>query len=77
MALRIRKIRQVCDATGLSQAEIYRRVARNAFPAPVKLGGARARASGWLEHEIEQWIKDRIRESRGGDVDRRSTSDSN
>lgn len=31
------------------------------FPKPIKLG---ARASGWLESEIDQWLKERISQSR-------------
>ena len=34
------------------------------FPRPIKLG---QRASGWLESEINQWIADRIAESRSVD----------
>ena len=31
------------------------------FPKPIKLG---PRASGWLENEINEWIRSKIKESR-------------
>lgn len=49
--------------TGLSRSTIYFRVAEGTFPAPVKLG-AGARAVGWVEAEIEQWLLQQISQSR-------------
>lgn len=46
---------------GLSRSEIYRRVARGAFPRPVRLG---PNSIGWLSSEIDAWISLRIAESR-------------
>ena len=50
--------------TGLPHSTIYRKAAdpNDPFPQPIKLG---ERASGWIEQEIDQWIADRISESRG------------
>jgi prophage regulatory protein len=48
--------------TGLARSTIYERIARNEFPAQVKLG---ARASGWLASEVDAWLAQRIAESRG------------
>ncbi len=39
--------------TGLSRSEIYRRIARKAFPPGVRLG---ARSRAWPASEIEAWI---------------------
>ncbi len=47
--------------TGLSRSTIYLRVAQGTFPAPISLG---ARAVGWLESEIHDWIARKITESR-------------
>lgn len=47
--------------TGLSRSTIYLRVSEGTFPAPVSLG---ARAVGWVESEIDDWIAQRIAESR-------------
>lgn len=48
--------------TGLSRSTIYYHISQGEFPKPIKLG---ERAAGWLETEINQWIDDRIKQSRG------------
>lgn len=48
--------------TGLSDSTIYLRISQGRFPAPISLGG---RAVGWLEHEIDEWLEERILASRG------------
>jgi prophage regulatory protein len=47
--------------TGLSRSTIYLRISEDRFPAPISLGG---RAVGWIEGEIQEWLKDRIQASR-------------
>lgn len=49
--------------TGLSRSSLYAKISRGEFPPPVSLG---ARAVGWLESEIDEWISDRVNDSRGG-----------
>lgn len=39
--------------SGLSKSEIYRRIKRGKFPAPVKLG---VRAVAWKATEIHAWV---------------------
>jgi len=51
--------------TGLSRSTIYARIAAGTFPSPIDLGGGRAVA--WLESDINDWIKQRIFESRRND----------
>jgi prophage regulatory protein len=46
---------------GLKRSTIYDAVKAGTFPAPIHLG---ARAVGWIESEIEQWIEGRIAASR-------------
>ena len=53
---------QVEQKTGYSRSSIYAKILRNEFPAPVNLG---ARAVAWIEAEIEEWISDRVKASRG------------
>ena len=48
--------------TGLSRSTIKERVREGSFPKPVSLG---PRAKGWIEAEIEEWMRERIAESRG------------
>ena len=47
--------------TGLSRSTIYLRISEGAFPKPINLG---ARAEGWLESEIEDWLTQQIKQSR-------------
>lgn len=49
--------------TGLKKSSLYSFMQKGEFPRPVSLG---ARAVGWIESEVDQWIADRISESRGG-----------
>jgi prophage regulatory protein len=57
------RLPQVKARTGLSRSSIYQRAADGSFPRPVNLG---ARAVGWVEADIEEWISQKIRESRAG-----------
>jgi prophage regulatory protein len=59
----ILRLPAVRHRTGLSRSTIYLRVAQGSFPTPVKLGGARA--IGWIEAEIEEWVSKQIERSRG------------
>jgi len=49
--------------TGLSRSSIYAKIPSGDFPAPINLGG---RSVAWIDHEIADWINDRVNESRGG-----------
>jgi prophage regulatory protein len=52
----------VIARTGLSRSTIYEQMQTAArFPRPVKLG---PRAVGWLESEVNAWLKARIGEDR-------------
>ena len=53
----------VQERTGLSRSSIYLRISEGRFPRPVSLG---ARAVGWLESEITEWLNRRIESSRQG-----------
>ena len=57
----ILRLPDVKTRTGLSRSTIYLRVAEDAFPRPISLG---ARAVGWLESEIDDWIRARVERSR-------------
>ena len=47
--------------TRLSRSTIYVMVAAGRFPKPVPLG---ARAVGWIESELDDWLRDRIAKRR-------------
>lgn len=56
-AVKILRLKGVRAKTGLSRTSIYRLISSNLFPRPIKLG---ARASGWVESEVESFLKARI-----------------
>ncbi len=58
---RFLRLPEVMERTGLSRSTIYVRVAAGRFPQPVALGG---RAVGWIEAEVDEWVRERIAESR-------------
>ena len=60
--VRVLRLPRVQARTGLSRSSIYLRVADRSFPQPVRLG---ARAIGWIESEVDQWIRDQVAASRG------------
>ena len=61
MTHNIHRLPIVKNITGLSRSAIYQRIAEGTFPKQINLGG---RAVGWLEEEIQNWIKQRLAESR-------------
>jgi len=60
--MRFIRLKEVKHKVGLSSSSIYRRIANDGFPKPILLGG---RASGWIESEVDEWIMQCIRKSRG------------
>ena len=60
--IRIVRLPAVQARTGLGRSTIYVRLAEGSFPKPVQLG---ARAVGWIESEVDEWIRQRIALSRG------------
>ena len=54
---------QVQQRTGLSRTTLYAYIKDGEFPAPVRLG---ARAVGWLESEVSEWIHARVKLTRQG-----------
>ena len=59
--VRFLRLPEVLARTGLSRSTIYVRLDQGRFPRPVSLGG---RAVGWIESEVDEWIRERIDESR-------------
>jgi prophage regulatory protein len=57
----ILRLPAVKTRTGLSRSTIYLRVSQGTFPKPVSLG---ARAVGWVEAEIQEWLQQQIEASR-------------
>ena len=61
VALAILRRRQVEARTGLSRSTIYQRIKEGTFPAQVSLG---AKAVGWIESDINDWLARQIEQSR-------------
>jgi len=57
--MRIMRLKEVMDTTGLGRSYIYKLIADGVFPKTVPLG---ARATGWVSDEVESWILERIGE---------------
>ena len=62
---RFLRLPEVMARTGLSRSTIYVRLEQGRFPRPVSLGG---RAVGWIDSEIDEWMSNRVAESRGEDA---------
>ena len=62
---RFLRLAEVQARTGLSRSTIYVWRIEGRFPRPVSLG---ARAIGWIEAEVDEWIRERIEASRGRSV---------
>jgi prophage regulatory protein len=57
MAYIILRLPEVRQRTGLSRSSIYLAMARGDFPKPISLG---AKAVGWIDAEIDDWIERRL-----------------
>ncbi|AIW16491.1 AlpA family transcriptional regulator [Vibrio tubiashii] len=61
MSSKIIRLPVVIQKTGLSRSTIYLRMSKGTFPQSISLG---ERAIGWVEEEIEQWVLQRILDSK-------------
>lgn len=60
--LKLIRLPEVMTKTGLARPTIYRAVAAEKFPKPVKFGAATA----WVLGEVDSWIQARMAERRDG-----------
>ena len=61
MTNNILRMPAVIRKTGLSRAAIYQRISNGTFPKSIYLG---RRAVGWLEADVDDWIRDCVARSR-------------
>ena len=61
--MKILSAKDVALKTSLSVPHIRRAAKANRFPAPVKLSESRL---GWLEEEIDAWLKQTVLSAREG-----------
>lgn len=55
--MKVLKLKQVLDITGLSRSTLYHYIQNQQFPSQIQLGPKRV---GWVEDEVIGWIKNRI-----------------
>ena len=55
--VRIYRIKEVCEITGLSPSSIYKQVRLNLFPRGIKLT---SRSTGWPSDAINSWVNSKI-----------------
>ncbi|HHG5534361.1 TPA: helix-turn-helix transcriptional regulator [Pseudomonas aeruginosa] len=65
--MRIIRLKEVIDSTGLARSTIYKYIGDGIFPKPVHLAPSgtdmpSTRGVGWIEAEVQDWILARIEE---------------
>ena len=55
--MKILRLKDVINRTGLSRATIYRQMKKGHFPNAIKIS---QRAIGWIESEIDEWIMQKV-----------------
>lgn len=61
MSIKIYRIKEVCEITGLKPSTIYKLVREKAFPPSISLT---ARSTGWDSTSVHSWINARIKEAK-------------
>ena len=59
MQIKILRIKQVVEKTGLSKRTIYRWISQGRFPEQIFLGNSRI--VGWNEKIIDKWINSQLK----------------
>lgn len=57
MPIKIYRIKEVCEITGLRPSSIYKQIRLNLFPPGIKLT---SRSTGWPSDAIDAWVTSRI-----------------
>lgn len=57
--MRIIRLKDVMDSTGLARSTIYKYMGERTFPQTVSLGD---RCVGWVDREVYDWILARVEE---------------
>ncbi|WP_028867888.1 AlpA family transcriptional regulator [Psychromonas arctica] len=55
--MRLMKLKEVMNNTGLSRSSVYKYISEGHFPKPVPTG---ERSVAWLDSEIDDWILERV-----------------
>ena len=60
---RVIRKKTVLAKCGLANSTMYKKIKEGTFPKPIKIG---IRSVGWVESEVDDWIRRCIHESRRG-----------
>ncbi|HGY0709346.1 AlpA family transcriptional regulator [Vibrio cholerae] len=55
--MKVIRLKEVIELTGLSKSSIYRMASDDKFPKPLSLG---ARSVGWIESEVTHWLAEKL-----------------
>jgi prophage regulatory protein len=55
--MKMLKLPNVTEITGIPRSTIYYYIKHNQFPRPVKLG---AKSVAWVKEEVENWLRQRM-----------------
>ncbi len=58
------RLPEVMARSGLPRSTIYHKMSLDEFPQSINLG---IRSVGWIAEEVEEWIEERIENSRADD----------
>ncbi|OLO05235.1 helix-turn-helix transcriptional regulator [Salinicola socius] len=66
--LRFLRARDVCNKIAVSRSRLYELMNDDhaGFPKPLKDGDSRQAPNYWIEHEIEDWMRQRMARARRG-----------
>lgn len=67
--MRVIRLKDVMDTTGLSRSTVYKYIFDGVFPKPITLG---ERCVGWVESEIHEWVLARIEQRDNASIERKS-----
>jgi prophage regulatory protein len=59
VVMKLIKLKDVMDITGLGRSTIYKYITEATFPKPVSLG---KKSVAWVESEVQEWIMEKIEE---------------
>ena len=57
MPVKIYRINEVCEITGLKPSSIYKQIRLNLFPPGIKLT---SRSTGWPSDAVDSWVNSKI-----------------
>lgn len=59
--MQVVRLRAAEAKIGIKKTKIYKLMREGKFPPCIKLGGGRA--VGWLEEDLDKWIRDQVKQS--------------